>query len=66
MYIRVYVGLIDVQGGFKAGKGRVDQIFFIKQIGEKMHRRKNVECMWALWAWRRHLIGSIENHYGMH
>ena len=41
-------GLIDdVQGGFVAGKRCVDQIFTLKQIGEKASK-KNVECMWVL------------------
>ena len=41
-------GLIDdEQGGFRAGRARVDQIFTLKQIGEKA-REKNAEYMWAL------------------
>ena len=37
---RVNGGLIDnEQGGFRAGKGCVDQIFILYQIGE---------CMWVL------------------
>ena len=36
-------GLIDdEQGGFRAGKGCVDQIFTLKQIGEKA-RDNNIE-----------------------
>ena len=39
-------GLIDdEQGSFRARKKYVDQIFTLKQIGEKV--RKNVECMWV-------------------
>ena len=35
-------GLIDyVQGGFRAGRGCIDQVFIRKQIGEKA-RKKNV------------------------
>ena len=57
-------GLIgDVQGGFRAGRGRVDQIFTLKEIGEKA-REKNVEFMWVLWTWIRYMIGSIGKHYG--
>ena len=26
--------------------------------------RKNVECMWALWTWRKRMIGLMEKHYG--
>ena len=34
-------GLIDnVQGGFRAGMGFVDQIFTLKQIGEKAREKK--------------------------
>ena len=41
----------DGQGGFRAEMGCVDQIFTLKQIGEKT-REKNVECMCVLWTWR--------------
>ena len=34
----------DEQGGFRVGKGCVDQIFTLKQIGEKT-QRKNAECV---------------------
>ena len=38
---RVTVGLIDdEQNGFKAGMGSVDQIFTLKQIGEKARKKK--------------------------
>ena len=41
-------GLIDdEQRGFREGRGCVDQIFYLKHIGEKA-REKNVECMWVL------------------
>ena len=34
-------GLIDdEQGGFRAGKGCVDQIFTLQQIGEKARKKK--------------------------
>ena len=33
----------DDKGGFREGRGCVDQIFTLKQIGGK-HKRKNVEC----------------------
>ena len=34
-------GLIDEeQGGFRKGRGRVDQIFILKQIGEKAQEKK--------------------------
>ena len=39
---RVTGGLIDdEQGGFKAGRGCVDHIFTLKQIGEKARERKH-------------------------
>ena len=37
----------DEGRGFKVGWGCVDQIFTLKQKGEK-HERKNVECMLVL------------------
>ena len=38
-------GLIDgVQGGFRAGRGCVDQIFTLKQIGEKARDKKCSVC----------------------
>ena len=38
---KVIEGLIDdVQGGFRAGRGCVDQMFTLKQMGEKA-REKN-------------------------
>ena len=30
----------DEQGGFRAGRGYVDQIFTLKQIGEKARKKK--------------------------
>ena len=39
-------GLIDdEQGGFKDGTGCVDQIFTLKEIGEKAREKKHVQCM---------------------
>ena len=35
----------DEQGGFRAGRGCVDRIFALKQIGEKAREQK---CMWVL------------------
>ena len=60
---RVIEGLTDdEQGGFRSGRGCVDQIFTQKQIGEKA-RGKNIECTWSLCTWRRRLEGSIAKHY---
>ena len=36
----------------------VDQIFTLKQIGEKS-QEENVECMCVLYIWRRNTIGLI-------
>ena len=45
---RVTEGLIDdEQGGFREGKGCVDQILTLKQIGEKAQEKK-LNCMWVL------------------
>ena len=42
---KVTEGLIDdVQGGFRAGRGCVDQIFTLKQIGEKAREKKCSVC----------------------
>ena len=42
---KVTEGLIDdKQGGFTAGRGCVDQIFIIKQIGEKAQEKKRSVC----------------------
>ena len=57
-------GLIDDEHrDFRAGRGCIDQIFILKQIGEKA-QEKNVECMWVLWSWRRHMIVLIGKLYG--
>ena len=46
---RVTEGLIDdEQGCLLSGRGCVDQIFTLKQIGEQT-RNKNVRCMCVLW-----------------
>ena len=38
-------GLIDdEQGVFRVGKGFVDQIFTLKQIGEKVQKKKHCVC----------------------
>ena len=61
---KVTEGLIDdEQGGFRTGRGYVDQIFILMQVGEKA-REKKVECMWILWIRRRHMRGSVGRHYG--
>ena len=36
----------DEQGGLRAGRGCVDQIFTLKQIGEKAQEK--TQCMWLL------------------
>ena len=60
---KVTEGLIDdEQGVFRGRRGFVDQIFTLKQIGEKA-REENVECMWVFWTFRRHMVGSIVGHY---
>ena len=46
-------------GGFRAGRAFIDQIFTLKQIGEKVLEKKNTECMWVLLIWRRRTIVSI-------
>ena len=42
---RVTLGLInDEEGGFRAGKRCVDQMFTLKQIGEKAREKKSSVC----------------------
>ena len=44
---RVTGGLIDdEQMGFRTGRCCVDQIFTLKQVGEKPREKK--QCMWVL------------------
>ena len=39
-------GLIDDErGGFRAGRGYVNQIFTLQQVGEKHERKKSRVCM---------------------
>ena len=46
---RVTGGLIDdEQRGFRMGRGYIDQIFTLNQIGKEAYKRKNLECMWVL------------------
>ena len=57
---RVNGGLTDdEQGGFKAGRGCVDQIFTLKQIGKNARGKKRCVCVWVSYIWRRHMIGLI-------
>ena len=59
---KVTEGLIDdKQGGFRTGKGCVDQIFILKQIGEKAREKKR-SGLRVLWTRRRPMIGSIGRH----
>ena len=37
--------VVDEQGDFRAGRGRIGQIFTLKQIGEKAQEKKCIECM---------------------
>ena len=51
--------LIDnEQGGFRAGKGCLDQIFTLKRISEKVQKKKH-----GVYA-DRHMIGLIGKLYG--
>ena len=55
-------GLIDdEQGGLRAWSGCVDQIFPLKQIGEKSREKKR-SSMWE--NWRRRTIGLIGKLFG--
>ena len=61
---KVTEGLIDDErGGFRAGRGYVNQIFTLQQVGEK-HERKKVEYVWVLLTLRKHMIGLIWKPYG--
>ena len=57
-------GLIDdEQWGFRAGRGCVDQIFTLKQIGEKAREKKRSVYV-GFMDLEKHMIGSIRRHYG--
>ena len=56
---KVTEGLTDNEkGGFRAGRGCVDQIFTLKQIGEKTWEKKFRVC-WFYGPGERYTIGSI-------
>ena len=56
---KVIEGLIESeQGGFRTGRGCVDQIFTLEQIGGKA-RNKKCSVYWVLLTWRRRMIVSI-------
>ena len=44
--VRTVTGTLneDEQGGFRAGMGCVDQIFTLKQMGEKAREKKHSVC----------------------
>ena len=48
----------DEQGSFRAGRGYVDQIFSLKQTGEKA-REKKPRVYAGFIDWRRHTIRLI-------
>ena len=65
IYVGILVGRVrrvtgkvieDEQGGFRAGMECVDQIFTLKQIGEKPREKKCREYV-GLWTWRTYMMG---------
>ncbi len=52
------------QGGFRKGRGCVDQIFAMKRLVEG-YLGKDKSCMPLLWILRRHTIGLIEKLSGV-
>ncbi len=52
------------QGGFKKGRGCVDQIFTIKRLVEE-YLGKIKSCMQLLWILRRHMTGLTEKLSGV-
>ena len=61
--MRMTWGLIgDEQGGIRAGWGCVDQMFTLKQIGEKAIEKRSRVYMGFIG--RRHMIGLIGKPFG--
>ena len=52
----------DVQGGFRVGRGCIDQIFTLKQIDEKAQEKKCSVC--SFHGPGENMIGSQGKHYG--
>ena len=50
----------DEQRVFRVGRGCVDQIFTLKQIGEKAQEKN---CVCVLWIRRTHMRGTIGKYY---
>ena len=62
---KVIEGLIDDdQGGFKAGRGCVGQIFTLKQIDEKAKGKKCRVYLGFMDPEKVYMIGSIGKQYG--
>ncbi len=49
----------EEQGGFRKGRGCVDQIFAMKRLVEE-YLIKDKSCMQLLWILRSHMIGLTE------
>ena len=61
---RLTGGLIDhEQGCFRAGRGCVDQIFTLKQIGDKTREKKRRVYV-SFIDWKRYMMRLIGKHYG--
>ncbi len=54
----------EEQGGFRKGRGCVDQIFAMKRLVEE-YLEKDKSCMQLLWILRRHTIGLTEKLSGV-
>ncbi len=56
----------EEQGGFRKGRGCVDQIFAMKMLVEEYLSLKKIKsCMQLLWISRRHTIGLTEKLSGV-
>ena len=53
----------DEQGGFREGRGCVDQIFALNQIGEKA-RKKKCRVYFGVMGLKKYMIWLIRKHYG--
>ena len=55
-------GMDEEHGGFREGRGCVDQVFILRLITEKL-REKNKIAMYVFWIWKKHMIELTSSFY---